>query len=313
MCNQCVKSRRHCSGYRSDFDILHRDETQATARRARKQELKKAAKRAAGNGETIIQFEPFQVEKTKAKAKVKREPPRADLIVSPPTTTASSSSSAHTSPRDIITSPAAPPPIPLNQHASHYFAAHFIMLPGQCGQRVGHLEYLVPLLQTETDQNSSFQLAYSACGLAAMSNREKATNGDLVEVAYLQHTRAMRAVSEALQDPTRCKTDATLASVLLLGFFEVFFFWLYPSVCSAARVLTHSFAENHGDQGNGSAGMAHPHRGRHTHCPAERARDAQEQVLYAIIRCRPPEYRMSRTHTHETTHHHPTPSLPPTG
>lgn len=232
MCNQCIKSRRHCSGYRSDFDILHRDETQATARRARKQELKKAAKRAAGNGETIIQFEPFQAEE-KAETKVKREPPRAHLIVSPPTTTGSSSSSAHTSPRDRITSPAAPPPIPLNQHASHYFAAHFIMLPGQCGQRVGHLEYLVPLLQTETDQNSSFQLAYSACGLAAMSNREKATNGDLVEVAYLQHTRAMRAVSEALQDPTRCKTDATLASVLLLGFFEVFAIPL----CSAARVF----------------------------------------------------------------------------
>lgn len=95
------------------------------------------------------------------------------------------------------------------------------MLPGQLGQSVGHLEYLVPLLQTETNPNSPFQLAYSACGLAAMSNREKANNTDLTELSYMQHSRASSAIRKALADPTQCKSDATLASVLLLSFFEV--------------------------------------------------------------------------------------------
>lgn len=95
------------------------------------------------------------------------------------------------------------------------------MLPGQKGQSVGHLDYLVPLLQTETNPNSPFQLAYSACGLAAMSNREKAVNTDLTELSYMQHSRASNAIRQALADPARCKSDATLASVLLLSFFEV--------------------------------------------------------------------------------------------
>lgn len=95
------------------------------------------------------------------------------------------------------------------------------MLPGQLGQSVGHLEYLVPLLQTETNPNSPFQLAYSACGLAAMSNREKANNTDLTELSYMQHSRASSAIRKAIADPTQCKSDATLASVLLLSFFEV--------------------------------------------------------------------------------------------
>ena len=39
-CLQCQKSRRQCPGYKDDFDLVFRNETQATERRARK----------AGNG-----------------------------------------------------------------------------------------------------------------------------------------------------------------------------------------------------------------------------------------------------------------------
>lgn len=98
------------------------------------------------------------------------------------------------------------------------------MLPGQgLPQNTwrGHLDYLIPFLQSETDPNSSFQLAYKACGLAAMSNREKSINTDLVWESYMQHSAAMRSISSDLANPARCKTDATLASVLLLCFFEV--------------------------------------------------------------------------------------------
>src|SRR5690625_4379608 len=35
-CNQCAKSRRICPGYKDEFDLVFRNETQATERRARK-------------------------------------------------------------------------------------------------------------------------------------------------------------------------------------------------------------------------------------------------------------------------------------
>ncbi|PSR76009.1 hypothetical protein BD289DRAFT_447153 [Coniella lustricola] len=222
VCNQCIKSRRHCAGYRSGFDILHRDETQATAKRAKRQAEKKAAKKAAETGGTVIKFEPVQINGNHNHSQNNNNNNNNRQIS--PTSASSSSASAPTTPVRLspvhVLFPLAPPAIPLDQHASHYFASHFIMLPGQSGRQVGHLEYLLPLLRAETNPNSPLQLAYSACGLAAMSNREMAVSGDLVDVSFLQHTRAIRAVAEALQDPVRCKTDATLASVLLLCFFE---------------------------------------------------------------------------------------------
>lgn len=229
ICRQCIKSRRHCSGYRSDFDILHRDETQATENRAKRAAAKKAAKRAAEAGGAFISFEAAP----KQKATKQASPAATDATAYSPTTTittaASSTSptttaltafSAHTSPLEV-TFPVAAPSLPIDQHASHYFAAHFIMLPGQRGTTVGHLDYLVPLLQSETNSHSAFQLAYAACGLAAMSNREKAVNTDLAHVAAMQHARACEAVAKAVGDPVLRKSDATLAAVLLLIYFEV--------------------------------------------------------------------------------------------
>lgn len=95
------------------------------------------------------------------------------------------------------------------------------MLPGAHGLKAGHLDYLVPLLRTETNSNSAFQLAYAACGLAAMSNREKTVSTDLAHVAAMQHARACEAVARAIGDPVLRRSDATLAAVLLLIYFEV--------------------------------------------------------------------------------------------
>ncbi|CAN8106482.1 unnamed protein product [Discula destructiva] len=235
ICKQCIKSRRHCSGYRSDFDILHRDETQATETRAKRAAAKKAAKRAAdgggGGGGVFIQFEavPRQKPSSSSSSSSSKEAlpitwdssSETSSMSSPSSTalTTTSPASANSSPFEV-TFPVAPPSLPLDQHASHYFAAHFIMLPGNDSSKIGHLDYLIPMLRTETDPNSAFQLAYAACGLAAMSNREKAVTTDLVQLAYMQHARALQAVFRALSDPVLCKQDDTLAAVLLLSFFE---------------------------------------------------------------------------------------------
>ncbi|KAI0397500.1 hypothetical protein F5Y17DRAFT_464574 [Xylariaceae sp. FL0594] len=46
-CNQCAKSRRQCPGYKDEFDLVFRNETKSTERRAKKANKKAAAQRAA--------------------------------------------------------------------------------------------------------------------------------------------------------------------------------------------------------------------------------------------------------------------------
>lgn len=310
ICKQCVKSRRECSGYRSDFDILHRDETRATETRAKKAAAKKAAKRAAdgGGGGAIIQFEALPKPHIKQEPPTttttftswQASPPAADRTTSPPssstalTTTAVPSAAhthAHTVPRETRF-PIAAPALPLDQHAAHYFAAHFIMLPGEHGTKNGHLNYLVPLLRTETNPSSAFQLAYSACGLAAMSNREKAVHTDLVELAFMQHGRALQAVGAALRDPVLCKRDATLAAVLLLTFFEVC--CVQGGLCrrGVGCADTVNRIEHYGFQGSRTQGMAVPCGRVFAYHQVEGIRDvAAEQVFHGFVQRRAPANR----------------------
>lgn len=240
VCNQCIKSRRHCSGYRSDFDILHRDETQATAARAKKAAAKKAAKRAAEEGGIVITFDTVPDANNGSnsnKGSSSRNNSSAFLggdlggsssqssspTPSPTFAAPGPSSNTHASPLEV-SFPAAAPAVPLDQRASHFFAWNFIMVPGQQsmkqGQNQGHLNYLLPLLNSETRPDSAFQLAYSACALAAMGNRFKGDSTDLVELSYMQHSRALVAIAKALKDPAESKHDSTLATVLLLSLFE---------------------------------------------------------------------------------------------
>lgn len=223
ICNQCTKSRRHCSGYRADFDIFHRDETQATAARARKSEAKKAAKRAAEEGRPIINFEHAKPGNSSSSSSRRRKPENGGwevTIISGSSSTQAPIPPVHASPSEQVSIPTAAPAVPLHQRASHFFAWNFIMVPGQRGRNSGHLDYLLPLLKAESKPDSPFQLAYSACALAAMGNRLKADSMDLMELSFIQHSRALAAVNKALRDPASSRDDGTLATVLLLSLFE---------------------------------------------------------------------------------------------
>ncbi|KAL1865007.1 hypothetical protein Daus18300_007354 [Diaporthe australafricana] len=217
--------------YRSDFDILHRDETQATAARAKKAAAKKAAKRAAEDGGFIITFDTAQDSNQDntnggssgandwSTALAGPSSQSSSPTPSPTSCAPVASSTTNTSPLELAF-PVAAPAVPLDQRASHYFAWNFIMVPGQRGRNAGHLEYLLPLLNSETRPDSAFQLAYSACALAAMGNRFKGDSTDLVELSFMQHSRALVAIHKALKDPAESKNDGTLATVLLLSLFE---------------------------------------------------------------------------------------------
>ena len=82
------------------------------------------------------------------------------------------------------------------------------------------MDYLIPLMKLEPS-DSHLQHAFNACALASLSSRASATDSCFRERAYDAYTQALSATNIALKDPDGSRSDATLATVLLLGMFEV--------------------------------------------------------------------------------------------
>ena len=114
-------------------------------------------------------------------------------------------------------SPLAALMLPVEEIASCHFISNYILIPRQ-GTTRGYMEYLLPLIKAET-KIPHFKLAYDACALASLGNRTGSGNG-FQEQALIKYTKALSMTFHALKDPELSKTDATLASVLLLGLFE---------------------------------------------------------------------------------------------
>lgn len=85
------------------------------------------------------------------------------------------------------------------------------------GPRCGHMTYLLPLM--EGSQNSAANAAVSAVALASFSNIR--LSPQTMRKAQQEYTTALSLTNLALQDPVMCKTDDTLAAVVMLGIFEV--------------------------------------------------------------------------------------------
>lgn len=109
--------------------------------------------------------------------------------------------------------------IPTEQVASCHFFSNFILIPQQGGTK-GFMAYLQPLMRSE-GQNSHLQHAFKACSLAHLGNRVRSNGGDILDRALSEYTKALAATHTALASPESCRTDASLAAVLLLGLYEV--------------------------------------------------------------------------------------------
>lgn len=98
-----------------------------------------------------------------------------------------------------------------------------MLLPNNPRSR-GYLEFVIPLLADGADPKPRFphlhfQHAFSACAMALFHTRIQARQ-DCGSVAFSHYTKALSATAAALQDPESAKSDATLATILLLGHFE---------------------------------------------------------------------------------------------
>ncbi|KAK0610468.1 hypothetical protein B0T17DRAFT_620944 [Bombardia bombarda] len=190
-CNQCTKSRRQCPGYKDDFDLMLRNETTATERRAQKSATttRKRQQQQIGQG------------------------------------TAATAARRHATPalQHMVKSSALQPAlqIPVETRASCYFVSNFVLVPRQ-GTARGFMDYLIPLLRAQGTADTHIRHAFNACALALLGNSRPSADGgeEMGDKAVGEYTRALSATNTALRDPKTAKSDAVLATVLLLGMFE---------------------------------------------------------------------------------------------
>jgi hypothetical protein len=195
-CNQCAKSRRQCPGYKDDFDLVFRNETQATERRARRavNSKKVSAQITFANQQSTFSTTTQHDGSDNSQA----------LILS------NSDMSSLFAPLETIS-------IPYEQQAPCFFVTNYVFTPIKTSK--GHFDFLEPMLEKESP-GSHLSLAFAAVSMASLANRPNSRGRMLYAQAVGSYTKALKAVNLALQNPALQKTDQTLAAILLLGFFE---------------------------------------------------------------------------------------------
>ncbi|TPX09621.1 uncharacterized protein E0L32_009222 [Thyridium curvatum] len=190
-CKQCAKSRRQCPGYKDEFDLVFRNETQATERRAQKASRKPSASK-----------------------------PHSSYPTAPAADTARRSSTEGGGP-GLSFEQAGIIPV-LGQHpeelAACHFVANFVLVPRQ-GSTRGFMDYLIPLLKQQP-VDSPVHRAFNACAIASLGNRVASEAFDFEGKALGEYVKALSATHAAIKDPVLSKDDGVLAAVLLLGLFE---------------------------------------------------------------------------------------------
>ncbi|KAH8661651.1 hypothetical protein BGZ60DRAFT_90277 [Tricladium varicosporioides] len=191
-CNQCAKSRRQCPGYKDDFDLVFRNETQATERRARR-----ALTGKKGNPQITLSNQ--QTMTNSQDGSMSLITPTSD-------------------PGSMSISPVALN-IPIEQQAPCFFMSNYVLSPSE-GSFRGYFEFLQPLIKNE-GPDTQLSLAFSAVSMASLANRPNSRNRrELSHIAVAQYSKALKATNLALQNPAQQKTDQTLAAILMLGFYE---------------------------------------------------------------------------------------------
>lgn len=247
-CLKCAKSKRVCPGYRDAFEINLRDETQSTIRKAKSAALRKAIR----EGRTTEQ-DAENESQSQSKGKVTEwspppppPPPRKQQIIAIPEddwldrySTSSSSdgspSMSYASSLSYISNQAPDAYVsfkdfdggtygmpqtlqtPLDQQATCFFLANYVLAP-PTGVGRGILTFILPLLNIPSYQYSPLQSAFSAVSMAALAGRPNSRR--LFSMAHLHYSKALEDLTRAMQDKVAVRQDTTLASAILLAFYE---------------------------------------------------------------------------------------------
>ncbi|CRK15390.1 hypothetical protein BN1708_011456 [Verticillium longisporum] len=235
-CMKCKKAKRDCPGYSDPFEAKIRDQTQATIRRFRKMrgDTTGAENRTSPPQASFIEClqTPFtsykQATTTSAMTVLHRRNgsnssnssnSSLDSLVSTSSTSSASSdgdNGRHDQyiPFSIINH--------LEDRATSYFLSEFVLIPMREGNLPvrGYFPW-VPKFMSKTQPAKVFLSAFRATSLASIATQHgKAVIGSALSAAQRHYLDAVRAMNQAIQDPTLAKSDETLAAVLLLGLYE---------------------------------------------------------------------------------------------
>ncbi|EMD00560.1 hypothetical protein BAUCODRAFT_20636 [Baudoinia panamericana UAMH 10762] len=217
-CARCMKLRKECSGYRDTNQLQVRDESDAVIRKA--QRVK--ARQAPPASSTLLEL-----------------PSATSVGIFTPASTNSGSSSSsdgsidtkHTARRPTedstlpqrelsglggslaLVSIGSGIPFVLKPTPDELASTHFFNQFAPWG----HWDFLRTYAR-QPQMDLCLALATRACGMAALNNLEKVPQGR--EYARSMYVEALVMVNDALRDPERRKTDASLIAVALLGYYE---------------------------------------------------------------------------------------------
>ncbi|TVY12812.1 hypothetical protein LARI1_G009053 [Lachnellula arida] len=104
---------------------------------------------------------------------------------------------------------------PIDQQATCFFLANFVLLPAQHTMR-GYFDFILPLLKGKPDP--SLSMAFTAVATASLGTRPNSKA--LLPQADLFYVKALTKITATLRDARTASSDSTLAAVLLLSFFE---------------------------------------------------------------------------------------------
>ncbi|KAI9825307.1 MAG: hypothetical protein M1819_000553 [Sarea resinae] len=180
-CFQCTKSKKSCPGYKDDFDLVFRNETNAVARKVERKTIKDAQRRR------------LQQRSTGAANQV------SNVVCS--------------TPRAIITVITQP----VEEQAICYFLDNFVISSRRIPFQL-YLEHLIPM-HNKAKPDSPVHAAIASVSMAALSKRQH--NQPLMYRAHSKYAKALSMVNAALADPEEAKSDETLFSVLLMSMVEM--------------------------------------------------------------------------------------------
>ena len=107
---------------------------------------------------------------------------------------------------------------PMDQQAVCFFVANYVLAPvsnSLTGR--GHLDFLLPMLKTQP-ANSPLVMTFTSVGLATMAVQPNSKA--LMPMASSSYIKALKQINFALKDPNLALSDETLATIMLLVFFE---------------------------------------------------------------------------------------------
>jgi hypothetical protein len=193
-CSQCKRAGRTCTGYRDPTDLRFRDESQGLRiKRQRQKESQKAASSTSSQSPTKVEhFSSSSKALTIPLSQVHALPKTTPLLF------------------DLGTS--------AEEQATCFFFKNYVFQDYKFQSRCD-LQYLLNIYSSE-EIGPALSESVVSLGMAGLSHFWRASS--VMGHANAKYNSALQIVSSRLRNLEEAKTDQTLASVLLLGLYEVY-------------------------------------------------------------------------------------------